>query len=49
MHPKKNRPGCGKSNHQIKLDSLDLIILSQHIKLLLFFQMEDNEVNLNLS
>lgn len=28
---KKNRPGFGKSNHQIKLDSPDLIILPQDI------------------
>lgn len=37
-HAKKNRPGFGKSNHQIKLDSLNLIILSQDIKVLLFFK-----------
>lgn len=42
IHAKKKRSGLGKSNHQIKLDSLDLIILSQDIKVLLFFQMKDN-------
>lgn len=37
-----------KSHHQIELDSFDLITLFQDIKLLLFVQMEDNELNLNL-
>lgn len=37
-HAKKSRPGLGETNHQIKLDSLDHVILSQKIKGLLFFK-----------
>lgn len=36
-HARKSRPGLEESNHQIKLDSLDLI-LSPKIKVLLFFK-----------
>lgn len=36
-HARKSRPGLEKSNHQIKLGSLDLI-LSPKIKVLLFFK-----------
>ena len=33
---KKNKPGLEKSNHQIKLDSLDLSTPTLDIKVLLF-------------
>ena len=46
---KKNKPGFEKSNHQVKLDSLDLIKLTPTLDIKAVFQIEDNELSLNWS